>query len=255
MHHRLIALAIAVLLTAACHKDVQDQKHPLVLAAASLQESLTKAAAVWAAAGHPQPTLSFAGSSALARQIESGAKADLFISADEQWMNDVEAKGLTKKDSRHDLLGNSLVLVAPANGPQSVSLSPGPVSQALGSGKIAMADPDSVPAGEYGKAALQKLSLWPLIQNRIAVGENVRAALAFVERGEAPLGIVYMTDAKVSKKVRVVAVFPQDSHPPIVYPVALLKAAGPEGADFEQFLRSKQGQAIFAAYGFTPRGD
>lgn len=228
---------------------------PVVLAAASLQESLTEAANVWAAKGHAKPVLSFAGSSALARQIAAGAPADLFLSADEPWMDYVAKRGLLAPKSRQSVLANRLVLVASATSNATLKIAPGfPLAKALGSGRLAMADPNAVPAGKYGKAALTYLSVWPSVQSKIAIGENVRAALALVERGEAPFGIVYATDAKASKKVRVVGMFPVGSHPPITYPVARLKQSrNPQAEVFRRFLVSREGKAIFAKYGFITR--
>lgn len=254
MRRAMLGLAVAALIPNGCDKPVSKEQPPVVLAAASMQEALSEAANSWSSTGHPKPVLSFAASSALARQIESGARADLFVSADEDWMNQVESQGLAKPGSRRILVRNALVLIGPVQGPHSVALTAPSLKQALGQGRMAMADPDSVPAGKYGKAALQKLGLWPTVQDKIASGENVRAALSFVERGEVPLGIVYITDAKASKKVRIVATFPEKSHPPIVYPIALLKSGRPEGDAFERFLASSRGQAIFASYGFTPGG-
>lgn len=232
----------------------QSPSPPLVLAAASLQESLTKAAQVWTAKGHRQPVLSFAASSALARQIEAGAPADMFISADEEWMSEVQGKGLLRPGSRTAFLGNRLVLVAPASSRGRLAIRRGfPLAQALGSGRLAVADPDSVPAGKYAKAALTSLGVWASVEGKLARGENVRAALLFVERGEAPYGIVYETDARVAKDVRIVGVFPPSSHPPISYPLALLGAGrnGPEAAAFRRFLLSGEGKAIFRSYGFA----
>ncbi|MET0372019.1 MAG: molybdate ABC transporter substrate-binding protein, partial [Sphingobium sp.] len=195
---------------------------PLVLAAASLQESLSAAADAWARTGHPRPILSFAGSSALARQIKAGAAADLFISADEEWMDDVEQARLLRAGTRADMAGNRLALVAPRNAGIRLKIGRGmPLIRAIGTGTLAMADPDSVPAGRYGKAALISLGVWRSVSGRIARTENVRAALALVERGASPLGIVYATDARVSKGARIVGVFPATSHPPIRYPLAL----------------------------------
>jgi len=228
---------------------------PVVLAAASLQESLTAAAAVWVSKGHPRPVISFAGSPALARQIELGAPADLFISADEPWMDYVAAKGLLAPRTRVSFLGNSLVLIAPAS--SRVRLAIGPrfaLAGALGGGRLAMADPASVPAGKYGKAALERLSVWPSVSNKVARAENVRAALLLVERGEAPFGIVYATDARASNRVRVVGTFPASSHPPITYPVARLsRSTNPEAEGFRRFLISDAGKAVFRRFGFTTR--
>lgn len=224
---------------------------PIVLAASSLQESLEAAADAFAATGHARPVLSFAASSALARQIDSGAPADLFISADRDWMDHVAQRGLIDADTRANLLGNALVLIAPRG--SALRWSPGEdLSPVIGEGRIAMADPDSVPAGKYAKAALGSLNQWEAVQQKAVRAENVRAALAFVERGEAVAGLVYATDAAASAKVRVVATFPAASHPAIVYPVARLAASTkPEARAFEEFLRGPQGQAIFRRYGFT----
>lgn len=228
---------------------------PLVLAAASLQESLTAAADAWAARGHDKPVLSFAGSSALARQIEAGAPADLFISADEEWMDAIAAKGLIKPGTRASFLGNRLVLIAPAAHPLKLTVRPGfPLAAALGQGRLAMADPDAVPAGKYGRAALTALKVWQSIEPKLVRAENVRAALTLVERGEAAAGIVYATDARVAKGVRIVGVFPASSHKSITYPITTLTASSnPDAEPFRRFLLSRQGKAIFARYGFTPR--
>jgi len=228
---------------------------PLVLAAASLQESLTAAADSWAARKHPKPVISFAASSALARQIESGAPADIFISADEEWMDSVQKHGLVRAGTRTAFLGNRLVLIAPAGSRGGLAIRRDfPLAAALGDGRLAVADPDSVPAGKYAKAALTSLGVWAGIEPKLARGENVRSALAFVERGEAPYGIVYETDAMASKKVRIVGRFPANSHPPISYPVAVLtNAKSPDAEGFRRFLISSAGKAIFRRYGFTAR--
>ena len=248
----LLATLLSVLL-AACSPAPDKATPPVVLAASSLQESLEQAADSWAAAGHPRPVLSFAASSALARQAENGAPADIFFSADEKWMDELEAKGLVRSGTRLTLLGNRIVLVAPKDSAVRVALDdPHSLDAVLGDGRLSMADPDAVPAGKYGKAALEKLGIWPSVEDRIARGENVRAALALVERGEAPLGIVYATDAAASGKVRVVATFPEASHPPIRYPVAILKTAvSPDAQGFRDFLASDAGRAVFRRFGFT----
>jgi molybdate transport system substrate-binding protein len=236
---------------------------PIVLAAASLQESLTKAADVWAAKGHVRPVLSFAASSALARQIVNGAPADLFISADEDWM-DYVAKAPARPDgkgsagwiatgTRVNFLTNRLALIAPANSPAKITIAPGfPLAPALGAtGRLATGQIGVVPAGKYAKQALINLKVWPSVETRIAGAESVRAALALVARGEAPLGIVYATDAAVEPKVRTLALIPAQYHSPIVYPIAGLTHSGNfEGESFRRFLISPQGRAIFAAYGF-----
>jgi molybdate transport system substrate-binding protein len=225
-----------------------------VLAAASLQESLNAAADAWARQGHPRPVLSFAGSSALARQIEAGAPADLFISADEDWMDAVARKRLIVPGTRATFLGNRLVLVAPKSRTAPVTIWPNSAfARTLASGPVAMADVGSVPAGKYGKAALEHMGLWAAARPHVVQAENVRAALALVERGAAPLGIVYATDARASHGVKVVGVFPEASHPPIRYPVARLKTStSPDAEGFRRFLISPRGKAIFAKYGFSP---
>jgi molybdate transport system substrate-binding protein len=249
-----ILAPFAVLCLAACGPSGIGPKPLVVLAASSLQEALQAEADAWAKQDHPHPVLSFAASSALARQIESGAPADLFVSADEEWMDAVEKAGALRQGTRQDLLANSIVLVAPRASAASVDLSsPASIGAAVGQGHLAMADPDAVPAGKYGKAALEHLGLWDQLAGKVVRAENVRAALALVESGEAPLGIVYATDAAASKKVRVVATFPAGSHPPIRYSVAILAASkGPQAGSFEQFLKSPRGKAIFASHGFKP---
>jgi molybdate transport system substrate-binding protein len=230
---------------------------PVVLAAASMQETLEAAAKVWTHEGHAAPVLSFAASSALARQIEAGAPADLFISADEEWMDTLGAKSLIRPESRATLVGNKLVLIAPAA--STIALEPGPgfpLAQALGSGKLALADPEGVPAGRYAKQALEKLGVWSAVAGQVAAGDNVRSALALVARGEAPLGIVYATDAAAEPRVRIVATFPATTHTPITYPIAVLKASRSGDAKaLRAFLLSPAAQDVFRRYGFTtPRG-
>jgi molybdate transport system substrate-binding protein len=223
---------------------------PLVLAAASLQESMTAAATAWAAKGHARPVCSFAASSALARQIAAGAAADLFVSADEPWMDDIEKRGLIVPGTRASFLGNRLVVVRPkgARGNAGTNV---PLARLLGAGPLALADPDAVPAGRYARASLQKLGAWDAVASRVVRGESVRAALAFVERGAAPFGIVYATDAQASVLVEVVRVLPDNSHPPIRYPLARLKAAtSPDAEPFRRFLLSGEGRAIFRRFGF-----
>jgi molybdate transport system substrate-binding protein len=228
---------------------------PLILAAASLQESLTAAADAWAARGHERPTLSFAASSALARQIDAGAPADIFISADEPWMDDVVKHGLIRPGTRVSFLANRLVLVAPVGAAKPVVIRPGfPLAALIGNGKLAMGEPNSVPAGKYGKEALTRLGVWDAVGPKVASAENVRAALALVQRGEVPYGIVYATDAMAAKGVRVVGVFPVTSHAPITYPIALLTASTSPDADaFRRFVISGTGKAIFKKYGFATK--
>ena len=228
---------------------------PLVLAAASLQESLNAAADAWAAKHHERPILSFASSSVLAKQIDAGAPADLFISADEPWMDDVAKHGLMKAGTRVSFLANTLVLVAPAASAKPVTIKPGfPLAKLLGDGKLAMGEVNSVPAGKYGKEALTKLGAWEAVAPHVAGADNVRSALALVERGEAPYGIVYATDAFASKGVKIVGVFPETSHAPITYPIAVLTAStSPDADGFRRFLLSGAGKAIFKHYGFQPK--
>ena len=238
---RLIAfLFIALLATGA--------RAQTILAAASLKDALDEVAAAYPG----KPVLSYGASSALARQIENGAPADLFISADLDWMDYVEKKGLLAPGSRRNLLGNRLVLIAPAKQPQKVTPAPGfAIAEALGNGRIALAEPNSVPAGKYAKAAFEKLGVWDQVAGRVAAAENVRAALALVARGEAPLGVVYQTDANAERGVMVAGIFPADSHPPIVYPAAVLKTSKGGGAPFLDFLSQPRARAIFEKHGFA----
>lgn len=246
----LTAMLIATL--AAATPALAKGRGPVVLAAASLQEAMNAAADKWAGKGHDRPVVSFAGSSALARQIEAGAPADLFVSADQQWMDYVQSRGLMRKGSRAQFLSNSLVLIAPASSRINLTLRRGvPLARALGSGRLAMADPDAVPAGRYGKDALIALGVWKSVSPKVARAENVRVALAFVSRKEAPLGIVYATDARQDKGVRVVGTFPASSHKPIRYPLALTaRSSHKDAAAFRKFLLSPEARAIFARYGF-----
>lgn len=248
---RIVALVLLALFGALPARA--QSAAPVVLAAASLQEALGEAADAWAGQRHPRPVLSFAGSSALARQVEAGAPADLFISADEAWMDHIDQRGLLASGSRRVIAGNRLVLIAPLDSPVKLRIAKGfPLARALGAGRLAMADPAAVPAGRYGRAALEALGVWAVVEPRVVRSENVRAALALVERGEAPLGIVYATDAAASRKVRVVGVFPASSHPPIRYPAAQLKTAKAKDASaFLAFLGSRQARVIFARHGFS----
>lgn len=248
-----LALAISTSPPATWAQRVGDP--PLVLAAASLQESMTAAADAWAAKGHPKPVISFAASSALARQVAAGASADLFVSADEPWMDDLAKRGLIVPATRVSFLGNALVIVAPATSTARADVrNPKKLAALLGRGVVAMADIDTVPAGKYGKAALTAIGVWDQVAPHVVRAENVRAALALVERGAAPFGIVYATDARASKSVRVIGVFPANTHPPITYPIARLKAStNPQGEAFRRFLISGTGKAIFARYGFSVR--
>lgn len=229
-------------------------KELVIFAAASLKNSLDEIAANWVKeTGKPAPKISYAASNALARQLEQGAPADLFLSADLAWMDYAAGKNLIKPDTRVTLLANRIALIAPADAPASVTLAPGiDLSAALGQGRLAMGNVDSVPAGKYGKAALEKLGGWDKVKDKVAQADNVRAALLLVSRGEAPLGIVYTTDAAADPKVKVVAVFPEDSHPPILYPVAITKdSANADANGFLSYLRSNGPRVSFEKQGFT----
>ncbi|OOW83828.1 molybdenum ABC transporter substrate-binding protein [Xanthomonas axonopodis pv. clitoriae] len=225
-----------------------------VFAAASLKESMDEAATAYEKATGTPVRVSYAASSALARQIEQGAPADVFFSADLEWMDYLQQHGLVLPAQRHNLLGNTLVLVAPASSKLRVDpRAPGAIAKALGeNGRLAVGQTASVPAGKYAAAALRKLGQWDSVSNRLAESESVRAALMLVSRGEAPLGIVYGSDARADAKVRVVATFPDDSHDAIVYPVAALKNSNnPATAALVSWLGSKPAKAIFARRGFS----
>ncbi|HWA41902.1 MAG TPA: molybdate ABC transporter substrate-binding protein [Hypericibacter adhaerens] len=224
----------------------------VVFAAASLKNALDAAAKDYEAKTGHKIAISYAGSSALAKQIEQGAPADIFISADLDWMDYLAGKKLIADDTRRNLLGNTLVLVAPADSSVSIKIAPGfDLAKALGDGRLAMADPASVPAGKYGKAALEKLGVWDSVKDKVAQAENVRAALAFIAQGEAPLGIVYQTDATAEPKVKVVDTFPADTHPPIIYPVALTASStSPDAKAFLDYLGSEEARKAFEGQGF-----
>ena len=196
---------------------------------------------------------SFAASSTLARQIENGSPADVFFSADLEWMDYLQERNLIRRESRHDVVGNRLVLIAPVDSKIKLTIQPHfRLAAALGKGRLATGDPDAVPVGRYAREALTTLGVWSEIADRLVRADSVRSALAFVDRGESPLGIVYETDALIDKGVRVVDVFPANSHLPIVYPVALTTAAKAEAAGFVEYLRGPAGAMAFKAAGFTP---
>ena len=231
----------------------------VVFAAASLKNALDEIAAAWSKeTGKPAPRISYAASSALAKQMEQGAPADMFISADLDWMDYVEKKDLIRKDTRFNLLGNKIVLIAPRDSRTTVAVKQGvDLAKALNSekgagGKLAMANVEAVPAGKYGKAALEKLGAWDGVKGNVAQAENVRAALLLVARGEAPLGIVYATDAAAEPNVKIVGEFPADSHPPIIYPAALAKEPkSPDAKAFLDMLKSSKARPAFERQGFT----
>jgi molybdate transport system substrate-binding protein len=225
----------------------------VVFAAASLKEALDQAAKVYQGESGDTLKISYAASSALAKQIESGAPASVFISADLDWMDYLQQRNLIQTATRKNLLGNRLVLAAPADTDTKIDIKPGfDLSGALKGGHLAMADPDSVPAGKYGKAALEKLGVWGTVAGSVARADNVRASLLLVSRREAPLGIVYATDVAADPGTKVVGTFPADTHPPIVYPIALTKdATEPSAAKLLAFLSSAQAKPIFEKQGFT----
>ena len=226
---------------------------PTVFAAASLKNALDEIAGSYAKEGKPAPRISYAASNTLAKQIEQGAPADLFFSADLDWMDYLARKDLIRPETRVSLLANSIVLIAPQDSKAAVTMGPGlDLAAALGQGRLAMGNVEAVPAGKYGKAALEKLGGWTGVKDKVAQAESVRAALLLVSRGEAPLGIVYATDAAADANVRIVATFPADSHPPIVYPVALTKdSASPDAAGLLAYLRGPVAKAAFEKQGFT----
>lgn len=225
----------------------------VVFAAASLKNALDEASAAWMRDTGKRVVVSYAASNALAKQIEAGAPADLFFSADLDWMDYLASKNLIRPESRVSLLGNSLVLVAPMGSTMQVALKHGvDLARILGDGRLAVGHVDAVPAGKYGKAALEHLGAWNGVKDKIAQSDNVRAALLLVSRGEAPLGIVYKTDAVSDPNVTIAATFPEGSHPPIVYPIALTKdSTNPDAASFLAFLRSVRAKPSFEKQGFT----
>lgn len=222
-----------------------------VFAAASLKNALDEVNLAYDAQGGAMARASYASSSVIARQIEAGAPADIFISADTDWMDDLAKRGLIAPGSRFDLLSNRLVLIAPTDSQIRLRIAPGmKLAAALGGGRLAVGGPD-VPAGRYAEASLETLGVWPSVKDHLAPGENVRATLAFVARGEAPLGVVYETDALIEPAVKVVGVFPSSSHAPIIYPAALVAASrNPVARGYLAFLRSPRARAIFRRYGF-----
>lgn len=243
--------AVAVFLAAPREAQANDV---VVFAAASLKDALDAIDADWQKASGKHATISYAASSALAKQIEADAPADVFISADLDWMDYVAKKNLIQPASRHNLLGNVLVLIAPADAKAGdVDIKPDfPLAKLLNGGKLAMADPNAVPAGKYGKAALTKLGVWDSVSASIAAAENVRACLLLVARGEAPYGIVYKTDAAIEPKVKIVGTFPADAVPPIIYPIAQTAASrNADGAAFVTYLSGPDATRRFEHYGFS----
>ena len=246
----LLLIAVSLAPTAA---RAQDDAGLTVFAAASLKEALDDAAAAYRKQTGVPVRVSYAASSALARQIEQGAPADVFFSADLEWMDYLQKRNRLDVATRRSLLGNRLVLIAPRASKAQVDLKrPATLLAALGDGRLAVGQTRTVPAGKYAKASLESLSLWNGVRPRLAESESVRAALMLVARGETPLGIVYASDAKAEPGVRVVATFPEDSHPPIVYPVAALRGArAAQATRFVQWLASPAADALFTKRGFT----
>ncbi len=253
MFYRILALIFA--LAIAPPATAQETPRLLVFAAASLTEALSETGKAYAAAGHAAPVFSFAASSALARQIENGAPAALFISADEEWMDYLAQRDLVVPASRVSFLGNSLVLVAPAGETLGIDIAPNfDLAGALKGRRLALADPTGVPAGRYAQAALEALGAWKAVTPLVVRADNVRAALTFVERKEAAAGIVYATDAALTNKVEIVGTFPAGSHPPISYPLAIVaKNETPEARAFRDFLLGDVAKGIYRKYGFAVR--
>jgi molybdate transport system substrate-binding protein len=250
---RFAAAALVTALIAFGSGQAAHAQDVVIFAAASLTNALDETARLFERQGGAHSKISYAASSVLAKQIESGAPADMFISADLDWMNYLEQRHLIQPATRRNLLGNRLVLVAPADSDVHVEIKPGfDLAALLRGGHLAMADTDSVPAGKYGKAALEKLGVWSAVQSAVAPAESVRAALLFVSRREAPLGIVYATDAAADPRVKIVGVFPEDTHLPIIYPAALTaNSKNPSAARLFDFLGSPAAKSIFEKQGFT----
>jgi molybdate transport system substrate-binding protein len=243
----LIACGLSAGPAAAQNHDV------LVFAAASLKNALDDVNAQFQGETGKHANISYAASSTLAKQIENGAPADIFISADLDWMDYLAKHNLIKPETRKNVLGNELVLVAPKDSAAQVKIAAGfPLAKLLAGGKLAMADTAAVPAGKYGKAALEKLGIWSSVESQIAQAENVRAALALVARKEAPFGIVYQTDAAAEPDVKVVGIFPEDTHPPIIYPIALIaNSANADAASFLAYIESGKARPLFEKQGFS----
>jgi molybdate transport system substrate-binding protein len=246
---RTILLALAL---ACCALPAMGQTPITIFAAASLKNALDEVAAKFTASTGTRLKISYAGSMMLARQIEQGAPADLFISADQEVMDYAAEQKLIRAETRQNLLGNRLVVIAPANAPMTeLALTPQALAQALATGRLATGDVSSVPAGKYAKQALQKLGLWAVAEPRLAMSDNVRTAMTFVSRGEAPLGIVYASDAASDPGVKIIARFPEGSHEPIVYPLAQTASSNHRGLPaLIAFLRSQEARGIFERQGF-----
>jgi molybdate transport system substrate-binding protein len=253
--HRIAGLfvAVAILCGPASSPASAQDKSLTVFAAASMKNALDDIDAAYAAKTGVKIVASYAASSALAKQIEQGAPADIFLSADTDWMDYATAKKAIDEPTRVNLLGNSIVLIAPKDSSvDTITIAKGfDLAKLAGKGKIATGDVNAVPVGKYARAALERLGAWQAAAPKFAMAESVRAALTLVARGEATLGIVYSTDARVEPGVKIVGTFPADSHPPIVYPVAATATAKPEAAFYLAFLRSSVAKVIFEKYGFS----
>lgn len=244
-------LMFAITLGAPVLSAAEQDRPFIVFAAASLTEALTEVSTAFTEETRIPVKTSFAASSVLARQIEAGAPASVFFAADEQWMDYLQSRNLLVPGSRRDVLGNQLVLVAAADSTATVKIASGAAFlQELGGARIATGDPDSVPVGKYAKAALIKLGVWEQVEGRLVRAEDVRSALAFVARGDAPFGIVYLTDAKIEKRVKLLDVFPRDTYPPIHYPIAMTAGGGAEARRFIDFVTGNRAAGIFQQYGF-----
>jgi molybdate transport system substrate-binding protein len=252
--HRLAGLftAFVILCGSACSPAFAQDKTITVFAAASMKNALDDIDAAFSAKTGVKVNASYAASSALAKQIEQGAPADIFVSADTDWMDYAVSKKSINEPTRVNLLGNSIVLIAPKDsGINNVTIGPGfDLAKLAGDGRIATGDVKAVPVGKYARAALQKLGAWQAAEPKFAMAESVRAALTLVARGEAVLGIVYSTDAKVEPGVKIVGTFPADSHPVIIYPVAATATAKAEANDYLSFLRSSAAKTVLEKYGF-----
>jgi molybdate transport system substrate-binding protein len=250
--HFLLALLATGIAAGSLPAAAQD-KSITVFAAASMKNALDDINAAFLKATGTKVVASYAASSALAKQLEQGAPADIFASADLEWMDYSAGKKTIKDDTRVNLLGNRLVLIAPKDSKtDTVAIAQGfDLAKLIGDGRIATGEVTSVPVGKYAKSALEKLGIWASVEKKFAMADNVRAALALVARGEAVLGIVYETDAKVEPGVKIVGAFPADSHPAIIYPVAATVTAKPEATAYLAFLRSAAAKAVFETYGFT----
>ena len=250
-HWLLLACGLSAAIPCAVHAEGAKNPELLIFAAASLTDVLNEQGAVWRRTGGRPVKLSFAASSVLARQIEAGGAADVFISADQEWMDYLQSRGLIDKATRRNLVGNRLVLIAPADSTLELKIAPGfDLAGTLGKRRLATGDPDTVPVGRYARSALVSLGVWNRIQDRLVRADNVRSAMTFVALGEVPLGIVYATDAKVDTKVRIVDTFPENSHPPITYPGAAIKGSTGDAREFLEFLASPAARDIWVKYGF-----